>query len=165
METRARGVYVHGYYASMLKNKSVRVSVQARRIGRRCQLSPSEFNQLKNKINLTVLKNLKTKTATSTVAETINLTKKETSFLQTKFQVVTGFISMTDFLECFNIETERYFETFNQFKNYCRLSNLRVKTRKNSTFSYLDKHFKCQKINTGHALIVVFDKTNVVEKK
>jgi hypothetical protein len=59
METRARGVYVRGYYASLLKNKSLRISVQARRIGRRCQLKPSEFNQLKNKINLTGLKNLK----------------------------------------------------------------------------------------------------------
>jgi hypothetical protein len=31
METRARGVNVRGYYASLLKNKSVRISVQARR--------------------------------------------------------------------------------------------------------------------------------------
>ncbi len=72
---------------------------------------------------------------------------------------------MIDFLECFNVETERYFETFNQFKNCCQLSNLRVKIRKNSTFSFLDKHFKLQKINTGHALIVEFEKINVLKKK
>ncbi len=130
MQTRSRGEYVNGYYANMLKNKSIRLISKPSVVRKHLRITASEFNELKNKINFAILKNLKTKTTTSVITETIHVSSKQCNYLKSKFALTSKFTATPDFLTCFNVETERYFETFNELKNYCKLSYLFLKKKK-----------------------------------
>ena len=160
METRNTGKFVKGYYAGMLKNKST-ACVKDHSQRKRVNLKSSQLKRLENKMNVAILKVLKTKVTTSTIKQQIDITEQERAYLVKEFGINHAY-KTSDSLSS-KLKRERHFPTYNGHRNFCKAESILFKIKNKKKFVYFDENLKSKKISTEFSLHFEIEKIDVVE--
>ena len=114
-------------------------------------ISP-EFSVLENKMNVAILKVLKTKVTTSTIKQQIDITEQERAYLVKEFGINHAY-KTSDSLSS-KLKRERHFPTYNGHRNFCKAESILFKIKNKKKFVYFDENLKSKKFQLNFPCIL-----------